>query len=1237
MTGKSVQISNGLKAIGANIVGLANKNGVLEFSVNGVTKSVDLLDSSTGDLRSTFDVLKDVSESWNEMSKAEQTALGLALSGKTRFNVFTSVLSNFNTAIEANATALNSSGSAMKENARQAESIKSKINAVRTEFESLVLGSGGLEKFIKSLLDGTAGLLKFVNATGLLKVALVDIGIVLATILIPKFATWGSSLLTTAGTIAMFTMETGSLKDGLKAVGIQVNATKLAISGLMAVVSIGIMAWSAWITAQEQAKEQAKQNADESFKQADSINKVIEKLKDENVSREELVSAIDSVKSKYEEELSAISDVNELRKRGIDLLKQESDEKIRSAQASIASQVTDAKARTSSKTSLSGDRNLTPYLGNPTATPTATRGVAYQYNFKNLEEQTEALQKATEEARRSVEAGKEQQSVLDKLNDLYNKSKAELDEYNALLKQDAEYTQALIDPTSLLGQMVQGFKDNIFGVSEAVSNSNEALADWFNDLDEDELADFSKALKLSTDEFIENASAMGLSMAQYATYATQNQEIQDVLDGTSSKIDGLQSALGVAKQAWEEYSEGGSLTLDTFQSLLAISPEYLSALINENGQISVNQDTLSGLVEQLKIAKIEELQNAAAADILALANGNIGDMSDTAKGAVSNLGDNVSSAGDEAQTATGKMLGFASSVLAVVNASKGSAEGGLPDNFEANQKAILDAYQGLGDKIAGISVNTTKNVASGAKKGAGASKKEAKSTTDVYKEEYQKQLDALDHKLAMEEISEQEYYDSLQELNEKYFGVASGQQQKYLDEYQKNQEKIYAWQKKQQEELLKQQKQTYDKAIDYIKSNLQKKADLLKKDKEDELNDIDERIDYMEKKRDKEIDRIEDKIDALKEEKDTFVDNIESQIDILDKLKDKEEADWDAKISAYKEQNELLKEQTDLQKLQEALARAKSTKVKVFKGGEFVYSEDEGSIEEAQQNLDDYYTELKQQKELDALESARDSALKLYEEQINSLKEYKETMSKQYDEQIDNLEKRRDQIQEYYDSRIEDMKEYRDEVEEEYDAQIEILDNYIENFEEMVNSYDEEQNRLALVQLKGAEAENQTWMMRLENLKDFVNEYNRLQKELDGGSTNNEVKSKISGSASKIVSSIKKRASGDSSVKSDGLTLVGDKPNQELIIGGKLNGSPMQLSKGDGVVNAKSTNTLAGILNSLPSGGFKNYTASNNSGSSSNNLLIDKLYVQADNAMQFMDSMSKQFKIRTKQGSFEPV
>ena len=75
-----------LRTIGNNIANLAQESDVLEISVNGVNKEISLLDSQTGDMKNTFEILEDIYTSgWNEMSNAEKQALAISLAGKLIF------------------------------------------------------------------------------------------------------------------------------------------------------------------------------------------------------------------------------------------------------------------------------------------------------------------------------------------------------------------------------------------------------------------------------------------------------------------------------------------------------------------------------------------------------------------------------------------------------------------------------------------------------------------------------------------------------------------------------------------------------------------------------------------------------------------------------------------------------------------------------------------------------------------------------------------------------------------------------------------------------------------------------------------------------------------------------------------------------------------------------------------------------------------------------------------------
>ena len=265
-----------------------------------------------------------------------------------------------------------------------------------------------------------------------------------------------------------------------------------------------------------------------------------------------------------------------------------------------------------------------------------------------------------------------------------------------------------------------------------------------------------------------------------------------------------------------------------------------------------------------------------------------------------------------------------------------------------------------------------------------------------------------------------------------------------------------------------------------------------------------------------------------------------------------------------------------------------------------------------------------------------------------------------YEQRIDALNEYKDKVQESYEKQIEALQAHKEALEEQYDAEIEMYENYKQQFEDMVNAYEEEQTRLLAQQLTGIDFENKNWMTRLDNLAKFVNEYNKLQKQIGsdntnasadtgfkgggglpsgGGSTrtvtnqdtpnsqytptyNNKSSSspinsknlsqptysdKALGAARKRAG-IKGYANGASSISDDQIAIVGENPNQEIVIGSKLNsGNLMSLSKGSGVVNAESSTTLAGMLNQVGQFGASGFGSGN--GTLNNNINNDSLVI----------------------------
>lgn len=81
MTNQAGKVGRGLRTIGANIVNMAKGAREFEISVDGVKKTVDLYNASTGEMYSTYDVLAQIANSWDKMSSSEQSALAIQIAG----------------------------------------------------------------------------------------------------------------------------------------------------------------------------------------------------------------------------------------------------------------------------------------------------------------------------------------------------------------------------------------------------------------------------------------------------------------------------------------------------------------------------------------------------------------------------------------------------------------------------------------------------------------------------------------------------------------------------------------------------------------------------------------------------------------------------------------------------------------------------------------------------------------------------------------------------------------------------------------------------------------------------------------------------------------------------------------------------------------------------------------------------------------------------------------------------
>ena len=221
--------------------------------------------------------------------------------------------------------------------------------------------------------------------------------------------------------------------------------------------------------------------------------------------------------------------------------------------------------------------------------------------------------------------------------------------------------------------------------------------------------------------------------ASYGKFADEYEEItQEIKDGqeklwddifseVNSQIDGLQSACETVRDAVAEYSENGSLSIDTMQKLIALEPQYMAMLFDENGQLQLNAQAYERLaktkLEELKIDlagqalnTINSLQSEAQA--VEMLTGKYAELRDTGAGAIEQqLQDAVAEAygrGEQQGKAAEMVLQAYVNQKKVLDAADLSSLSITAEQKDSDADRFLKTFDWIGTLLKKISDSTSK-------------------------------------------------------------------------------------------------------------------------------------------------------------------------------------------------------------------------------------------------------------------------------------------------------------------------------------------------------------------------------------------------------------------------------------------------------------------------------------------------------------------------------------------------
>jgi len=154
------------------------RNEILGLTGN----KVDIMEADGSTYKSTYQILKELSEVWDDISNKNQSALLYDLGGARQANALAAILNNFEIAEKAFDAAENASGSALKENEKYLESIAGQMSITKSI----------LQEYSTQLLDDdlVKGVLKIANAFAELAVNITGVSTAWA----PLMGLWAFSM-----------------------------------------------------------------------------------------------------------------------------------------------------------------------------------------------------------------------------------------------------------------------------------------------------------------------------------------------------------------------------------------------------------------------------------------------------------------------------------------------------------------------------------------------------------------------------------------------------------------------------------------------------------------------------------------------------------------------------------------------------------------------------------------------------------------------------------------------------------------------------------------------------------------------------------------------------------------------------------------------------------------------------------------------------------------------------------
>lgn len=855
-------------------------------------------------------------------------------------------MNNFDHAVKATETSMNSAGSAAQENARYMEGLEAKTNQLKSTFQDLANNVID-DQLVGALLDLANGFLQLANS---------PIGTVVTQFTLLAGLGWGATSLLKAtkiipAAVTSFTTFFSIMKSGLTATATGLGATATAAGALQVAlgaalpiilaVSAAIVAIVAVVKAVNKAIENNKlENLINKMQSVDEqIDETADKLKMAKERLEELNNTpVEERGEKWQAERDELELLIQDYKDLARILEQQRKE--------AAQKIVQKKKSTGYKIQLPAGVEATDISTDPEVI------AALNKEYESYEAAVLAVAKALQ-----LE-GDTTKSLEDRVKDyvaqiaaaqfVIRENIVSAEDYN---KQQYEVGSGLVELTVQSENLTNAQKDQI----ETWLDNNAAIVEAIkiNGIQNESEGNLVRVYDRLTGVVEKYTNGQkDANEVTSATTALVRKQLQ-AQEELKSKLDSVQSAL-------DDYKTSGQMTTSVLDTLEGVIPGITDMLYDEAGALTdVGNEALTSAKKLLMFAIAQETALAGEAGgseglggpskkpfmevNLGGTSGGGGLSSKTSQ--LWDLWEMIATGKWEPSTTTGKTGGGGDTEPEwLKNAKEAFAK--LEHQYamgEISAEKYYDELERLNDKYYKDPAGYQDTYWSYQEKIHSGREQLEKDALKKWEDFVQAQFDTLDRRLAMGEISEEEYYAELKRLNEKYYKDKAD----YQSQYWSNEEKYHNWHEQnlaeEAEKIKEQQRQVLQNQVDSLnaqKDNLDKIADAAQK-------------------------QISDKLEEL------------------NKIVDEINAKYDAELEALEAQNDALDDQINKEKLLQNLAKAQATMKYVFKDGRFQYVSDVDAVSDAKSDLAEFEREQALKKAKEEIEERRQLALKDVQDEIN--------------------------------------------------------------------------------------------------------------------------------------------------------------------------------------------------------------------------------------------------------------